>query len=142
MHSTPLTTELAALEYWKFAVEKNRTALIDAGVQLGINVNARNSWGWSAVTHAVMFNRSTCLKCLLKHGADANIMSEFFVSSLTLARMLKNTKIEAILTQHLKKFKQLDDVTKQEEQLLNPFQQLDPQQWLYLLRVRLEKEQL
>ena len=30
-HNTPIPTEVAALEYWKFAIEKNRTQLIDAG---------------------------------------------------------------------------------------------------------------
>lgn len=142
VHDVPLPADYAALEYWKFAIEKNRVILIDVGVQIGLNLNARTEWGWSAVAHAVLFGRLACLRHLLDHGAEANIMSDVFVSPLTLANTLKYSSIADTLTKHLKTKDQLNDMHRKEMEVLNPFQAMSSSEMLHLVVLRLERERL
>ena len=57
-------------------------AAVSALIAKGADVNARNNYGWTALSHAARAGNAELVKLLLAHGADVNARDQIRVDAL------------------------------------------------------------
>ena len=74
-------------------------------LDMGVDVNAKDEFGWTALMTAVFHKHKEIANVLIKNGADVNIKNKYGNTALTLATIKGDTKIVALLNQTEKKKK-------------------------------------
>ena len=78
-------------------VLKGDTAAVSALIAKGADVNARNSYGWTALSHAARIGNAELVKLLLVHGADVNTHDQSGWTPLMRAAMKGHTETVRVL---------------------------------------------
>lgn len=76
------------------------TAAASALIAQGADVNARNNYGWTALSHAARSKNAELVRLLLEHGADANARDESGWTPLMRAAMKGNVEAAQALLEH------------------------------------------
>ncbi|MGI9549276.1 MAG: ankyrin repeat domain-containing protein, partial [Bdellovibrionales bacterium] len=58
------------------AIEENRIDIVKVLIEFGVDVNARNQEGQTALMYAIKASRSDLLELLLEQGADVKVRDE------------------------------------------------------------------
>jgi len=66
----------------------------------GVDINARNAYGWTALMHATRVGHEDLVNLLLNHGADVNAQSDDGWTALMRAAVKDHEKIAGILLKH------------------------------------------
>lgn len=73
---------------------------VSALIAKGADVNARNSYGWTALSHAARAGNTELVKLLLAHGADANARDQSGWTPLMRAAMKGHAEAVRVLLEH------------------------------------------
>ncbi len=79
---------------WYGSIDRVQTLL-----DMGVDVNAKDEFGWTALMTAVFQRHKEIAKVLIKNGADVNIKNKYGNTALTLATIKGDTEIVALLNQ-------------------------------------------
>ena len=88
--NTPLMTEVM-----HGRVDDARTM-----IEQGADVNARNNYGWTALSHAARIGNVELVRLLIAHGADVNVQDESGWTPLMRAAMKGNSECADVLIEH------------------------------------------
>lgn len=75
-------------------------AAVSAMIAKGADVNARNNYGWTALSHAALIGNTELVKLLLAHGADVNAHDQSGWTPLMRAAMKGHAAVVKVLLQH------------------------------------------
>ena len=76
------------------------TAAVEALIAKGTDVNAKNNYGWTALSHAARAGNAELVKLLLVHGADVNTRDQSGWTPLMRAAMKGHAETVRILLEH------------------------------------------
>ena len=76
-------------------VEGTKTVLAQ-----GVDINARNNYGWTALMHAARLGNSELTRILLEHGADINAQNEDGWTALMRAALKGDVATVKVLLDH------------------------------------------
>lgn len=91
--------DTATRELWR-AAESGDVNEVAAIVSRGVNVNARNEHGMTALMRAALNGHAPVVRALLEHGADPNIARNDKFTALALAAFFGHTETVRILIEH------------------------------------------
>jgi outer membrane biosynthesis protein TonB len=91
--------DTATRELWRVA-ESNDVREVAAILSRGVNVNARNEHGMTALMRAARLGHAEVVRELLEHGADPNIARNDKFTALALAAFFGHTETVRILIEH------------------------------------------
>ena len=75
-------------------------AAVSELIAKGADVNARNSYGWTALSHAARAGNAELVKLLLAHGADVNSRDQTGWTPLMRAAMKGHVEAVRVLLEH------------------------------------------
>jgi ankyrin repeat protein len=75
-------------------------AAVSALIAKGADVNARNNYGWTALSHAARAGNAELVKLLLAHGADVNARDQSGWTPLMRAAMKGHVDVVRVLLEH------------------------------------------
>lgn len=91
--------DAATRELWRVAEDGDMDAL--AGIlSRGVNIDARNEHGMTALMRAALNGHEQMVRALLEHGADPNITRNDKFTALALAAFFGHTETVRILIEH------------------------------------------
>jgi ankyrin repeat protein len=73
---------------------------VSALIAKGADVNARNNYGWTALSHAARAGNAELVKLLLAHGADVNARDQSGWTALMRAAMKGHVDVVRVLLEH------------------------------------------
>jgi ankyrin repeat protein len=76
------------------------TAAVSALIAKGADVNAKNNYGWTALSHAARAGNAELVKLLLAHGADVNARDGSGWTPLMRAAMKGHAEAVRVLLEH------------------------------------------
>lgn len=91
--------DTATRELWRVA-ESGDVNELAAIVSRGVNVNARNEHGMTALMRAARLGHAAVVRALLEHGADPNVARNDKFTALALAAFFGHTETVRILIEH------------------------------------------
>src|SRR5215216_6322628 len=91
--------DAATRELWRVA-ENGDTEALAAILSRGVDVNARNQHGMTALMHAARNGHERMVRALLEHGADVNITRNDRFTALALAAFFGHTETVRILIEN------------------------------------------
>ena len=91
--------EQETCELWRLA-ESGDVSELAAIVSRGVDVNARNEYGTTALMRAACEGHAAAVRSLLEHGADPNIPRNDKFTALALAAFFGHTETVHILIEH------------------------------------------
>lgn len=91
LHSLPPPLYKSIFPLWS-AARKNRTKMIFLLIELGADVNLRDSDGETALSIAVIFGNYESAKILIDHGANVNAINDY--NSCVLLGAVNNNRVE------------------------------------------------
>ena len=91
--------DAATLALWSVAESGDTDALAEI-LSRGVNVNARNQHGMTALMHAARNGHERIVRALLEHGADPNITRNDRFTALALAAFFGHTETVRILIEN------------------------------------------
>lgn len=89
-NNTPLMTK----------VLEQDTAAVEATLTAGGDIDARNSYGWTALTHAARLGHTDIMRLLIKNGADVNAVDDTSWSPLLRTAMKGHADAAQLLLEH------------------------------------------
>ena len=82
---------------WKVAIERGDVKIILDFLKRGIDVNARDRYGQTALMLAVHAGQSEVVETLIAHRANLNITAKFGLSALMLAIVAGHEEVARLL---------------------------------------------
>src|SRR5258705_5343866 len=96
---TKKNTYAATEALWRIA-ETDNTQQVESILASGVDINASNAHGTTALMQAVSHGRVRMVRVLLKHGADPNLSRNDKFTPLLLAAFFGHEEIVRILVEH------------------------------------------
>lgn len=96
---TKKNTSAATEALWRLA-ETDNTQQVESILASGVDINASNAHGTTALMQAVSHGRIRMVRVLLKHGADPNLSRNDKFTPLLLAAFFGHEEIVRILVEH------------------------------------------
>lgn len=94
-----ITSRAAAEELWRVA-EAGSVDELGQVLSRGVNVNARNKHGMTALMRASYHGHVGMVRALLEHGADPNLARNDKFTALALAAFFGHTEVVLVLIEH------------------------------------------
>jgi len=89
----PLATNAARETTLIRAAQFSDTMTLSLLVSIGVNINAQDGYGGTALTKAILNANTPAVFCLLNNGADPNIIDSFLVTGLSYAVMINDSNL-------------------------------------------------
>ncbi len=82
------------------AAKANRLDSLRFLLTHGVNSNAADDQGWTALMDASLAGNTACVELLLQHGANSNLRASLYITALTLASSKGHAACVELLLQH------------------------------------------
>src|SRR5215203_417009 len=94
-----ITFDASTRELWRVA-ESGNVSQLEKVLARGVDVNARNEHGMTALMRAANSGHEQVVRALLRHGADPNLTRNDKFTALALAAFFGHTETVRVLIEH------------------------------------------